>query len=87
MMESVLNILSKKKFSKYTKLILLTSDIFFLNTMYLLSYILRFGDLDRLSFKEPKLILILSNIFWIGISYNVKFYKLIIFDFITIKDK
>lgn len=77
MMESVLNILSKKKFSKYTKLILLTSDIFFLNTMYLLSYILRFGDLDRLSFKEPKLILILSNIFWIGISYNVKFYKLI----------
>jgi undecaprenyl-phosphate galactose phosphotransferase/putative colanic acid biosynthesis UDP-glucose lipid carrier transferase len=76
-MQSVLNYLSKKKISKYTKLILLTSDIFLLNTIYLLSYILRFGDLDRLNFKEPKLILILSNIFWVGISYHLNFYKII----------
>jgi putative colanic acid biosynthesis UDP-glucose lipid carrier transferase len=76
-MESVLNSLSKKKFSKYTKLILFTSELVLLNCMYFLSFLLRFGELDRLSLKEPKLILILSNIFWIGISYNLKFYKLV----------
>jgi undecaprenyl-phosphate galactose phosphotransferase/putative colanic acid biosynthesis UDP-glucose lipid carrier transferase len=76
-MESVLNRLSKKKFSKYTKLILFTSELLLLNSMYFLSFLLRFGELDRLTLKEPKLILILSNIFWVGISYNVKFYKLV----------
>ena len=76
-MESVLNSLSKKKFSKYTKLILFISELFLLNSMYFISFFLRFGEIDRLSLKEPKLILILANIFWVGISYNVKFYKLV----------
>jgi putative colanic acid biosynthesis UDP-glucose lipid carrier transferase len=76
-MELVLNSLSKKKFSKYTKLILFTSELFLLNSMYFISFFLRFGEIDRLSLKEPKLILILANIFWVGISYNVKFYKLV----------
>ena len=76
-MESVLNSLSKKKFSKYTKLILITSELFLLNGSYLLSFWLKFGNLDRLAIKEPQLILVLSNIFWLGITINLEFYKLI----------
>jgi len=76
-MENVLNSLSKKKFSKYTTLILVTSELVLLNLSYYCSFLLKFGDLDRLELKEPKLILVLSNIFWIGISVNLKYYKLI----------
>jgi putative colanic acid biosynthesis UDP-glucose lipid carrier transferase len=76
-MESVLNSLSKKKFSKYTKLILFTSELILLNTSYILSFWLKYGNFDNLALKEPKLILVISNIFWFGITLNIKFYKLI----------
>jgi putative colanic acid biosynthesis UDP-glucose lipid carrier transferase len=76
-MESVLNSLSKKKFSKYTTLILITSELVLLNISYYLSFFFKFGNLERWGLKEPQLILVLSNIFWIGITINLKFYKLI----------
>ncbi len=76
-MESVLNSLSKKKFSKYTTLILITSELVLLNISYYISFLIKFGNLERLGLKEPQLILVLTNIFWIGITINLKFYKLI----------
>lgn len=76
-MKSVFNSLSKKKFSKYTKLILITTELILLNSSYLFSIFIKYGNFDRFSLKEPQLILILSNIFWIGITINFKYYKLI----------
>jgi len=76
-MEYVFNSLSKKKFSKHTKLLLFSSELFLLNISYLLSFLIKFGNLDRLSLNEPQLILLLSNIYWIGITINFEFYKLI----------
>ena len=76
-MEFVLNSLSNKKFSKYTAIILITSELVLLNISYYFSFLIKFGDLERLTLKEPQLILVLSNIFWVGITINFKFYKLI----------
>ena len=76
-MEVILNRLSKNKFSKYTSILLLISELVLLNSSYFLSFFIKFGNLERLVLKEPQLILFLSNIFWIGISINFKFYKLI----------
>ncbi len=76
-MNNYLEKLSKKRFSKYTKLILFTSDLVLLNLTYILSFLIKNGNLDRLSLQEPRLIFILINIFWIGISLNLNSYKLI----------
>ncbi len=76
-MNNLLEKLSKKRFSKYTKLILFISDLVLLNITYILSFLIKNGNLDRLSLKEPRLIFILINIFWIGISFNLNSYKLI----------
>lgn len=76
-MESVLNSLSKKKFSKYTTLILITSELVLLNISYYFSFLIKFGNFERLGLKEPQLILVLTNIFWFGITINFKYYKLI----------
>lgn len=77
MIREFIDILSKRRFSKYSKIILFLFDLLILNSVYLLSFLLKNGNLDRLSLKEPKLIILISNIFWIGITYNINYYKLI----------
>lgn len=76
-MKFIIDKLSKKRFSKYSKIILFLSDLFLLNFMYLFSFYLKNGNLERFSLKEPQLIFIICNVFWISIAYNLDYYKLV----------
>jgi putative colanic acid biosynthesis UDP-glucose lipid carrier transferase len=77
MIRKFIDILSKRRFSKYSKITLFLSDLFLLNFMYLFSFFLKNGNLERFYLKEPQLIFIICNIFWISISYNLDYYKLV----------
>jgi putative colanic acid biosynthesis UDP-glucose lipid carrier transferase len=77
MIRKFIDILSKRRFSKYSKITLFLSDLFLLNFMYLFSFYLKNGNLERFYLKEPQFIFIICNIFWISISYNLDYYKLV----------
>ena len=75
------NLLFKKlasvRASKYFGVFLNSFDILIIVISYLLSFYLRFGNLERLSLQEPKTVFVLSPILWILLVNAFKLNKLI----------
>ena len=65
------------RYSRYFKLIFLCWDILLLNITFVISYLLRFGTLERLSKPESQVVFIFSNIIWLLLSSYLGAYKFI----------
>ena len=55
------------RYSRYTKFIFLVSDIVLLNLASILSYWVRYGNLNTLVNTEAQSVLFLNNLLWIGL--------------------
>jgi len=69
--------LASVRASKYFGLFLSSVDILLILSCYLLSFYLRFGNLQRLSLQEPKTVFVLSPILWILLSNSHKLNKIV----------
>ena len=65
------------RYSRYFKLIFLCWDILLLNITFVLSYLIRFGTLERLSKPESQVVFIFSNLIWLLLSSYLGAYKFI----------
>jgi undecaprenyl-phosphate galactose phosphotransferase/putative colanic acid biosynthesis UDP-glucose lipid carrier transferase len=65
------------RYSRYLKLIFLLWDIFLLNFSFVISYLIRFGNFDRLIKEDSQIIFLFSNIIWILLSNNLGAYKFV----------
>lgn len=73
----ILKKLSQYHFSRYFKVLFVIWDIVLLNIAIILSALLRFGSLDKLSLKEVETISLLANIIWIGLLLFRDSYRII----------
>jgi putative colanic acid biosynthesis UDP-glucose lipid carrier transferase len=69
--------LSKLKFSRYTKQIFFFGDLLILTGSFYLSQYLRFGSKASYQNFEPRTILILSVLFWIGLVLYFEAYEFV----------
>ena len=65
------------RYSRYLKLIFLCWDIILLNFSFVVSYYIRFGNLDRLDRIDSQSIFLISNLIWIFISSYLGAYKFV----------
>lgn len=63
------------RYSRYTKFIFLVSDIAFLNAASILSYLLRYGNLEKMSGTEAQSVLFLNNLLWAGLCLYFNAYS------------
>ena len=69
--------MNSKSFSRYLRYILLSWDILVLNAAYVLSFILRYGNIDQIWTQERKTVWLFTNILWITLSISFKSFKII----------
>ncbi|TNF49389.1 MAG: undecaprenyl-phosphate glucose phosphotransferase [Bacteroidetes bacterium] len=69
--------LAGKKFSRYLKVIFLGSDVILLNVSFLLSFFLRYGNLDRIWHQQISSIWLLCNVVWMLLAGYLDIYKLV----------
>ncbi len=66
-----------RKFSRYIAILLFIWDFVLLNSSYVVSYYLRYGNLDRLSLKDSTTTFFISNLIWLFIVLYTKPYEFI----------
>lgn len=69
--------LASKRFSRYLQLILLFGDLVLLNTAYVCSVYLRFGNMHKLAENEVQTVWVLSNAAWIILTIYYDIHKLV----------
>jgi putative colanic acid biosynthesis UDP-glucose lipid carrier transferase len=74
---SLLKDLAAYRFSRYFKLLFLLWDLVLLNTAIILSFLFRYGTLERMELKEVQTISLLSNLFWVSILLYKDAYRII----------
>ena len=74
---SLLKKLAAYRFSRYFKICFLIWDVLLLNGAIILSFLLRYGSLDRMDLKEVRTISLLSNLFWIVLLLYKDSYRII----------
>lgn len=74
---SLLRFLASNRLSRYLKLLFLLWDMVLLNASYLISLLIRFGDMDNLGKQEVQTVFLFSNILWIAIALYYDAYKII----------
>jgi undecaprenyl-phosphate galactose phosphotransferase/putative colanic acid biosynthesis UDP-glucose lipid carrier transferase len=74
---SLLKFLATYRFSRYFKLLFVFWDAVLLNVAILLSFLLRYGNWDRIDLKEVQTICLLSNLFWVFILFYKDAYRII----------
>lgn len=62
------------KFDRFFKYLLVLSDLFFLNTIYIISYALAVGNFELFSNKQTIIVLVFSNLIWIILFTTLKIY-------------
>lgn len=55
---------------RYIKLILIFGDLMFLNISYIISYIVRYGNISMFTNKDTQIYLFLANLFWLLLVYH-----------------
>ena len=65
------------RYSRYIKLIFLICDIILLNITFIFSYLIRFGNFERIYKQDSQSIFMLSNIIWIVLSAYLGAYKFV----------
>lgn len=60
---------------RYLKLILMGWDLVLLNTAYLISFLIRYGNLETIGSKDSQIFIFFSNIFWLFIVYHFKEFR------------
>jgi putative colanic acid biosynthesis UDP-glucose lipid carrier transferase len=65
------------KLSRYVKLLFVLWDLVLLNAAILISFLSRFGDLDRLDSKQVQTVSLLSNLAWLSILFYKEAYRII----------
>ncbi|NGY37408.1 undecaprenyl-phosphate glucose phosphotransferase [Flavobacterium sp. XN-5] len=73
----ILKYLAGYRFSRYFKLLFVLWDLVLLNSAILLSFLLRYGNLDRVDLKEVQTVSLLSNLFWFVILFYKDAYRII----------
>jgi putative colanic acid biosynthesis UDP-glucose lipid carrier transferase len=73
----LLKTLATYRFSRYFKLLFVLWDLILLNSAIFLSFLLRFGNFDRMDLKEVQTISLLTNLFWIIILFYKDAYRII----------
>lgn len=71
------NSTSLYRYSRYFKLIFLCWDILLLNVTFIISYFIRFGNLDRLYKEDSQSIFLISNVIWVLLSAYLGAYKFV----------
>jgi putative colanic acid biosynthesis UDP-glucose lipid carrier transferase len=74
---SILQQLASYRFSRYFKLCFLIWDLVLLNTAIILSFLVRYGSLERLDLKEVQTVTLLSNLIWIMVLFYKDAYRII----------
>jgi putative colanic acid biosynthesis UDP-glucose lipid carrier transferase len=74
---SLLKTFATYRFSRYFKLLFVLWDLILLNSAILLSFMLRYGNFDRMAFKEVQTVWLLSNLIWFGILFYKDAYRII----------
>lgn len=65
------------RYSRYIKLVFLFSDLFLLNLLYWLSFVIRYLKINFPITYENFVILFVANIAWLYMAYHYKAYKII----------
>lgn len=65
------------RYSRYFKLIFLCWDILLLNVTFIVSYFIRFGNIDRLYKEDSQSIFLISNVIWVLLSAYLGAYKFV----------
>ncbi|SMO71744.1 hypothetical protein [Flavobacterium nitrogenifigens] len=73
----ILKKLSEYSFSRYYQILFILWDMILLNIAVVFSGLIKFEDLDVLSIKESRTILLLGNLIWIGLLLYKNSYKII----------
>ncbi|TRX40121.1 undecaprenyl-phosphate glucose phosphotransferase [Flavobacterium restrictum] len=73
----LLKFLSSIGLSRYFKIGFLLGDIIILNVAFIASFILRYGNLERLNLQEVKTIYLLSNVLWIILLLYKDSYRIV----------
>jgi undecaprenyl-phosphate galactose phosphotransferase/putative colanic acid biosynthesis UDP-glucose lipid carrier transferase len=74
---SLLKDLAVYRFSRYFKLGFLLWDLLLLNGTIIISFMLRYGSLDRIHLKEVRTISLLSNLLWVILLLYKDSYRII----------
>ncbi|MFB9076911.1 undecaprenyl-phosphate glucose phosphotransferase [Flavobacterium procerum] len=74
--------LSSYRFSRYSKLLFVCWDLLILNLAIYLSVLIRFGGIDELLSKDERTVLLLANIFWIGLLLQKDAHRIIRIEYI-----
>jgi putative colanic acid biosynthesis UDP-glucose lipid carrier transferase len=74
---SILQDLAAYRFSRYFKLVFLIWDLVLLNAAIVLSFLIKYGSLERMDLKEVRTITLLSSLFWISILLYKDAYRII----------
>ncbi|KAF2517335.1 undecaprenyl-phosphate glucose phosphotransferase [Flavobacterium foetidum] len=74
--------LSSYRFSRYSKLLFVCWDLIILNLAVYLSALVRFGNIDALLTKDERTVLLLANIFWIGLLLQKDAHRIIRIEYI-----
>lgn len=74
---SLLKHLAPYRFSRYFKLLLLLWDLVLLNAAIMLSFLMRYGSLERIYSKEVQTVSLLSNLFWIFLLMYKDSYRMV----------
>lgn len=73
----LLKYLAGYRFSRYFKLLFVLWDLVLLNSAIFLSFLLRYGTLDRIDLKEVQTVSLLSNLLWFVILFYKDAYRII----------
>ena len=69
--------MNSRTFSRYLRLILFSWDIVVLNVSYVVSFILRYGNVDQIWTQERQTVWLFTNLLWITLSIAFKSLKII----------
>lgn len=74
---SLLNQLARYRFTRYIKIIFVLWDLILLNVAIVISFQIRYGNLEGINLKEVKTISLLSNLLWIILLFYKDAFRLI----------
>ncbi|MEZ4805489.1 MAG: undecaprenyl-phosphate glucose phosphotransferase [Bacteroidia bacterium] len=57
---------------RYMKLFLMAGDLILLNIAYLISFVIRYGNLDSIGSKDSQIFIFISNVCWLFLIYHFK---------------
>lgn len=69
-MKRQLRSLNFSTYHRYLKLILMLGDLVLLNTAYLISFLIRYGDLETIGSKDSQIFIFISNLCWLFMIYH-----------------